>query len=581
MERNQYDQYVQRAVSSTVKTGVGTASRALKTLIKKKLAVLAKKVAVTVVKGLLVTLKAILAVIAPILPFILIGLLAIGLIYMVIIKPIGTYQELERMKEMGYEGPALAIYTDTYEDWDEQLDRETMDRYMALRDKCLEGLNEFERNQAQQYALPYSLVISAERLELFGWNSMFQNKTGLERWEARPEEVYEVLKTRYEWKDSKVEYKATYTYSYSYSYNWDEWIPPVYDENGNLIQEGYYVTRTETGSATGVLVELERMFDVRLLSKADNYENIFIHEYGDYTTDENIATGSREYYITDYSETVTHDSIQAAYDSYEGLLLELNWSDEIVKDAEKIKDNIIDSFEPGAYNIRFNFKFDIQNSSKYYQPLKTIYTDGVRFHRIRSYLEDRFELEVTDNDLKNLFLIAADHDEDFAYYFAGNDLGFASFSNIEKYAYMGTIIGDELAWPVPADLGQVITSYFGPRWGRLHGGVDIASYGGAHHPIIAAADGVISFAGPNGAYGNCVIIDHGTNDEGKKVTTLYGHLHVIHVRAGQPVERGDVIGLMGTTGRSTGVHLHFEVRINNQRLDPLLFFRPEVYQRFR
>lgn len=578
MGRNQYDRAVEQAVSSTVKAG----GRAVGRFIKKHLAALAKKAMLAAGKALLALGKAALAVILPAVPIILVIIIVIALVYFVLVKPIGAYQELQALKQRGvYDGRTMAVYLDTYDDWDEQLDKETMERYKALEDKCLEGLNEFEKNQARQYALPSSLIISAERLELFGWGPLLQNKTGLERWEARPEEVYEALKTHYDWMDSKVEYKATYTYSYSYSYNWEEYIPPKYDDEGNKIRDGYYVTRTETGSAENVEVVLGRNFDVRLLTKADNYENIFIHEYEDYTTEEDIATGSRSYYTSGRRYTITHDTVEGAYDGYEGLLLDLKLSDEVVSDAERIRDGIRDSFRSGAYNIDFHFEFEINDSSKYYQPLATIYTDGIRFHRMRTYLEEKFDREILNSDLRMLFMIATDHDPDFAYYFEGNDLGFASFFNMGKYVYMGSIIGDELAWPVPADLGQAITSYFGPRWGGFHGGLDIGSYGGAHHPIIAVADGIVSFANYKGAYGNCIIIDHGTNDKGERVSTLYGHFHTMYVRAGDEVERGQIIGLMGNTGRSTGVHLHFEVRINNQRLDPLLFYRPEVYSRFK
>lgn len=90
-----------------------------------------------------------------------------------------------------------------------------------------------------------------------------------------------------------------------------------------------------------------------------------------------------------------------------------------------------------------------------------------------------------------------------------------------------------------------------------HQGVDIQ--GKAGDPVYAAADGVVSFAGPRGGYGNLVIIDHGMRTE-----TRYGHLSVIHVTVGQEVARGTLIGRVGSTGNSTGPHLHYERRVRGK-----------------
>ena len=115
-----------------------------------------------------------------------------------------------------------------------------------------------------------------------------------------------------------------------------------------------------------------------------------------------------------------------------------------------------------------------------------------------------------------------------------------------------------LAWPVSGTL----TSTFGPRWGRMHEGIDVA--GGSGTPIGAAAAGTVILAGPNGGYGNLVVVDHGNG-----LSTAYAHLSSISVLVGQSVGQGTVVGGMGTTGHSTGVHLHFEVRVNGSPVDPL------------
>jgi murein DD-endopeptidase MepM/ murein hydrolase activator NlpD len=115
-----------------------------------------------------------------------------------------------------------------------------------------------------------------------------------------------------------------------------------------------------------------------------------------------------------------------------------------------------------------------------------------------------------------------------------------------------------LAWPVSAG----ITSPFGWRWGRMHEGIDLGAGYGA--PIYASASGTVIACGYTGGYGNLVVIDHGGG-----LATAYGHQSSIAVGCGQSVSQGQVIGYVGSTGRSTGPHLHFEVRVNGGAVDPL------------
>ncbi|WP_082906445.1 murein hydrolase activator EnvC family protein [Phormidesmis priestleyi] len=116
-----------------------------------------------------------------------------------------------------------------------------------------------------------------------------------------------------------------------------------------------------------------------------------------------------------------------------------------------------------------------------------------------------------------------------------------------------------------------ITSGFGWRmhpilgYQRFHSGVD---FGADYGSTIRAADrGVVIFAGWYGGYGNAVIIDHGNN-----ITTLYGHSSGLYVSEGQAIERGQPIAAVGSTGLSTGPHLHFEVRQNGEPVDPMAYF---------
>jgi len=115
-----------------------------------------------------------------------------------------------------------------------------------------------------------------------------------------------------------------------------------------------------------------------------------------------------------------------------------------------------------------------------------------------------------------------------------------------------------LIWPVSGP----ITSPFGWRWGRMHEGIDIGVPMGT--PIRAAAAGTIIYCGWEEGYGNLTVIDHGGN-----LATAYGHQSSIAVACGQQVAQGQVIGYVGCTGHCTGPHLHFEVRIDGNPVDPM------------
>lgn len=120
------------------------------------------------------------------------------------------------------------------------------------------------------------------------------------------------------------------------------------------------------------------------------------------------------------------------------------------------------------------------------------------------------------------------------------------------------------------------TSHFGVRYDPFHGGaamhtgLDMA--GSMGEPVYASAAGTVVRAGRFGAYGNCIDVDHG-----KGIITRYGHLSRIAVEVGDRVEMGARIGAMGSTGRSTGTHLHFEVRIDGRAVDPRPFLDASQY----
>lgn len=132
--------------------------------------------------------------------------------------------------------------------------------------------------------------------------------------------------------------------------------------------------------------------------------------------------------------------------------------------------------------------------------------------------------------------------------------------------------GGEMLWPV-AKSGTVITSGYGIREHPIQGivkshtGIDIGN-APTGTPVVAAADGIVTYAGWLGGYGNCVMINHGDG-----IVTLYGHGSKIRTSVNQTVKQGDIILEVGSTGNSTGPHLHFEVRVNGNYANPLNFVK--------
>ena len=124
----------------------------------------------------------------------------------------------------------------------------------------------------------------------------------------------------------------------------------------------------------------------------------------------------------------------------------------------------------------------------------------------------------------------------------------------------GAISG--IAWPIRGS----INSYYGSRWGNFHTGIDIG--GDTGEPYSAAASGTIVEAGWGGGYGNMILIDHGNG-----VSTRYAHSSRLLVSVSQHVSQGQTIGMVGTTGHSTGPHLHFEIILNGDTVNPLSYLR--------
>ncbi|MFL5784554.1 MAG: LysM peptidoglycan-binding domain-containing M23 family metallopeptidase [Bacteriovoracaceae bacterium] len=131
---------------------------------------------------------------------------------------------------------------------------------------------------------------------------------------------------------------------------------------------------------------------------------------------------------------------------------------------------------------------------------------------------------------------------------------------VEDYGHLGT---GRFVWPVPNF--YKVSSSFGSRWGRHHDGIDIPAPKGT--PVVAVDSGTVIYS-DNGirGYGNMIVLAHGDD-----VFTVYAHNSKNKVDKGEKVKKGETIALIGNTGRSTGPHLHFEIRVKNKKRDPARF----------
>ncbi len=145
--------------------------------------------------------------------------------------------------------------------------------------------------------------------------------------------------------------------------------------------------------------------------------------------------------------------------------------------------------------------------------------------------------------------------------------------------------GKDFLWPTPTV--SRISSYYGPRWGRYHNGLDIANGNCWGDKIIAIADGVVTTYSNScrhnygkkpvrnccgNGYGNYITINHGSKN-GKNYVAYYAHMASIVVRKGQKVKKGQIVGYIGSTGRSTGAHLHFGIAVNGAWVNPMSFYK--------
>ena len=151
-----------------------------------------------------------------------------------------------------------------------------------------------------------------------------------------------------------------------------------------------------------------------------------------------------------------------------------------------------------------------------------------------------------------------------------NQIAGMSQSGQASSSYTSTSVASYGSMQWPSATSKTITSPYGSRFHpiqkrtKFHTGIDIGAASGT--PVLAAESGTVIMARWNGGYGNCVVVDHGGG-----ITTLYGHNSSMKVSVGQKVSKGQTIALVGSTGNSTGPHIHFEVLINGKYTDPMAY----------
>ena len=223
--------------------------------------------------------------------------------------------------------------------------------------------------------------------------------------------------------------------------------------------------------------------------------------------------------------------------------LETDWTYEAEKEYET--ELSFDSSEPSTYeNVTQEGK-----NGKSMITIRLTYTDGVQTDAVitdEKVITEAVTKKVTigtSDGINEEYLAAANSEDDNVVIAGTSDSGFM--------------------WPVLHT--HEVSSYMEWRWGRMHNGIDIAGGGDYGQPIVASMGGTVTWSGDDGGgYGNYVMIDHGNG-----FVTVYGHASELACSTGDVVSQGQTIAYVGSTGNSTGPHLHFEIRLNGDYQDPL------------
>lgn len=302
----------------------------------------------------------------------------------------------------------------------------------------------------------------------------------------------------------------------------------VAGENSNIKPAGLYVDGKFMGAVTD---------ETALYEELDNLLAEYMEGYDDTTSTEyvsNVEVKAGEYEVTDImtpEELVNKASevLQIALTTDVSFERELAYESEVEYDDSKdaTYEEVTQEGKPGVEKVTY----------------KATFVNGIQTDSVET------KTEVIKKAVSEVVVKGT------------QEATTSSESNSSSSSQTGGSSTGSFIWPVPNT--HNVTSGYGYRWGTLHSGIDISN-GVTGETIVASDGGTVTWAGyDDSGYGNYVVIDHGNGYQ-----TLYGHCSSVYVSAGEYVSQGQSIAGMGSTGDSTGTHLHFEIRLGSSRLDP-------------
>lgn len=295
---------------------------------------------------------------------------------------------------------------------------------------------------------------------------------------------------------------------------------------------------------------------VALTGKISAYEVMLDNNIIGYTVMENNLDNIKEIVLKKYIDenSIREDMVKSFDIKGDITLIEDRLDVGLLQTNEELADIIYNLSEEEPNKIKINIKYlkeeinSIKPSTTII-PTETLYLGETKVEEgVYGVKKDIKEITVESGKIINTKIVKEDVIE----------------NQVSKIIYRGTKNPYEygVAFLSHPTRGGILTSGYGERWNSFHKGIDIA--GDIGDDVFAAMDGEVIYAEyNNGGYGNLIIVKHEDN-----MSTYYGHLSKYYVEVGDKIKKGDVIGAVGNTGFSTGPHLHFELRVDNEAVDP-------------
>lgn len=483
----------------------------------------ARKISKIVIKGIKALLRTLIAALLPYIGFVLVIAIVFFILYCSIFL-VPKFMTTKINEEYNTDFSFIFGYTKDDEDWGEDEEKALYNKYNELCDSYNDGLTDFQKEQIEEYKLPWALLAAIDRTLA---EPIF---TGQLKRMPTPEKHYTELKPIFAWEGYTERNYTTYEYLYR-EYARDERNRLILDEDRKPI-----VIFEEWRDG-----EDNEPVYVDLLKNADTFDNNFQYEY-----EEIFIYINQDYF------SVVNEKGEVLFSKYR------YESKQVPEEYSKYNRLMIDSADTERKR-----NTNIELSKKV---VKDITLVGQPLEKLDTYL---LSLNIKEELEKDFIMhLAQTYDDNFELDFS------ASYANIPLEVVNASWSGIRGTFYYPMDTEHKVGSRFGWRMHpikkvrKFHKGVDIGGTMGAN--IYASMNGIVIKSGTWGGYGNAIVIDH------NGVRTVYAHMSKLLVKAGDEVTGGQIIGLCGSTGLSTGPHLHFEVReiINNKEVavNPLKYF---------